>query len=223
MTTTETLTIRKALAEKKLLDNKIKKFSENLELVFIYSSAEPYHNGLPIDEAKLKVESNFQSINDLITRREAINKAILDANAVNKIEVKKFAGFDSLESGETEEISLANAINRKNYYKEILLPIVKKLEEKTIKTHCELDISVSKAREISRNIIENRYQDKTNIPKDLSDLIEVEFKRLEPKIAGLNNSLERVRSWRDAIEDYIANIDVELSGATERFTVVIEY
>lgn len=223
MTTSETLTIRKALAEKKLLDSKIKKLSENLELAFIYSSTEPYHNGLSINDAKNKIEREFQSINDLIKRREAINKAILDANAVNKITVKKFTGFDSLEDNKTEEISLANAINRKNYYKEILLQITKNLEEKTIKVYCDLDNSTKKAREIARVIIENRYQDKTNMPKDLSELIESEFKRLEPKITGLNKSIERVQMWRDVIEDYIANIDVELSGATERFTVVIEY
>ena len=48
--TKETMTIRQALAERKLLDAKIEKAIRTFDPVKVYATLDKYINGVPIDE-----------------------------------------------------------------------------------------------------------------------------------------------------------------------------
>ena len=222
--TTETMTLRQALAEKKLLDNKIKKLSETLIPVEVYYTSEPYIKGLTPEQTEENIVASFQSLNDMIRRREAINLAILNQNATAVIEVPKFVTFEKVadKEAETEFISLAAAINRKNYYK-TLLDICKKIQKTASVRFSDFDAAYKKAKAFSQQVIDDRYKDKANAPKDINALIDVEFERNKPVMINPLDAANSSVKWIDAIETYLSNIDTKLSSATEVYSITINY
>lgn len=225
--TKETMTIRQALAERKLLDAKIEKAIRTFDPVKVYATLDKYINGIPIDEYEKSLPEKAQSINALIKRREAINKAIFDSNAVAKITVAKFIEFESLNpevktKTNTEEISIAIAINRKSYYKQMLTWL------KALKQRIDMNVNsftqaTKQNREISQNILEQRFKDKQNVPKDWDALLNNQIKLNEPVLSDPLNMKENADKYIEAIEDYISTIDVKLSSATEVNKITINY
>lgn len=225
--TKETMTIRQALAERKLLDAKIEKAIRTFDPVKVYATLDKYINGIPIDEYEKSLPEKAQSINALIKRREAINKAIFDSNAVAKITVAKFIEFESLNpevktKANTEEISIAIAINRKSYYKQMFtwLKALKQRIDLSVNTFTQ---ATKQNREISQNILEQRFKDKQNVPKDWDTLLNNQIKLNEPVLSDPLNMKENVDKYIEAIEDYISTIDVKLSSATEVNKITINY
>ena len=128
----ETITLREGLRLLNTLDRKIKTSSDNT-LIAVYSKDTFILDGLTIDEWEEQTKNKWRSLNNKIKHRNALKNAILRANLENTIRVPKFVSLDSvIKSDETEEISFAEAIARKAYYKEILQKIVNK-----IKSHIE--------------------------------------------------------------------------------------
>lgn len=128
----ETITLREGLRLLNTLDRKIKASSEDT-LIAVYSKDTFILNGLTINQWEEQAKDKWRSLNNKIRRRNALKNAILQANLVNTIRVPKFVSLDSAtKSEETEEISFAEAIARKAYYKETLQKIVN-----TIKRHIE--------------------------------------------------------------------------------------
>lgn len=128
----ETMILREGLRLLNTLDRKIKASSEDA-FIAVYSKDTFILDGLTIDEWEEQAKDKWRSLNNKIKRRNALKNAILRANLVNTIRVPKFVSLDSVtKSDETEEISFAEAIARKAYYKEIIQKIVNK-----IKSHIE--------------------------------------------------------------------------------------
>ena len=128
----ETITLREGLRLLNTLDRKIKSRSEDT-LIAVYSRNTFILDGLTINNWEEQARDKWRSLNIKIKKRNALKNAILRANLVNTIRVPKFASLDSVNrNSETEEISFAEAIARKAYYKETLQKIVNK-----IKSHIE--------------------------------------------------------------------------------------
>ena len=128
----ETITLREGLRLLNTLDRKIKSRSEDT-LIAVYSRNTFILDGLTINNWEEQARDKWRSLNIKIKKRNALKNAILKANLVNTIRVPKFVSLDSVtKSDETEEISFAEAIARKAYYKETLQKIVNK-----IKSHVE--------------------------------------------------------------------------------------
>jgi hypothetical protein len=80
---TESISITRALAELKLLDNRIeKKINEN-DFVFFVSKKKT----LNIDQTNRLTNSNYQSIIDLITRRSKLKNAIILSNSKTMVKL----------------------------------------------------------------------------------------------------------------------------------------
>lgn len=226
--TTEFMTIRQALAEKHLLDNKIKKLFSSIRPVATYFKSEPYVEGLSPAEYEEQIKSKFQSLNAMIRRREAINLAILKQNTIATIEVPVFVSFDKFEDSsngivvEKEYISLAAAINRKNYYK-IILENLKSLQMKASREFKEFENRCTKARDFSNQTVNERYKDRSNAPKDMAALVQEEYERNKPVIIDPMSATVSIDKWIDNIETYLANIDTKLSSATESNSVEVVY
>lgn len=128
----ETMNLREGLRLLNTLNRKIKESSDNT-FIAVYSKDTFILDGFTIDEWEEQVKDKWRSLNIKIKKRNALKNAILRANLVNTIRVPKFASLDSVnKSEETEEISFAEAIARKAYYKDTLQKIVNK-----IKSHIE--------------------------------------------------------------------------------------
>ena len=85
--TNETMTIHKALAELKLLDKRISNVIAKAQYCAYAKNSALKINGETIDDFKNSTEEEYQSINDLIRRRDAIKKAVSKSNASTTVTI----------------------------------------------------------------------------------------------------------------------------------------
>jgi hypothetical protein len=82
--TTETMTVHQALCELKTLDARIvKAMSESF--VFANKHSNTKVSGQDISDFCEQIKSNYQSVTDLIARRDAIKRAVVNSNAVTTV------------------------------------------------------------------------------------------------------------------------------------------
>ena len=74
--TTETMTIHRALAELKVLENRINKTISDAKFCAAVKQSMKKVNGVSLEDFKVGSQSSLDTIRDLIARQEAIKKAI---------------------------------------------------------------------------------------------------------------------------------------------------
>ena len=79
------LSITRALVELKTLDSRINKIIDNTTFITYKTKNKNYNQ--TEDEFKKTVVAEYQSLNDLITRREKIKNAIVLSNATTEVEI----------------------------------------------------------------------------------------------------------------------------------------
>ena len=101
--TKEKMTIHKALAELKTMDDRINKaIRETTYVLAVKHSAEKI-NGMTVANFKDKMKSGYQKVMDLIARRDAMKRAVVLSNATTKVQVGD------------KEMTVAEAIEMKNH------------------------------------------------------------------------------------------------------------
>lgn len=101
--TTEKMTIHKALAELKTLDNRIDKAITTLDPVAANKRSNKVYKGVSVTDWCEQAKSDYQKATDLICRRNAIKKAVVLSNATTKVAIGG------------QEYSVAEAIEMKNH------------------------------------------------------------------------------------------------------------
>lgn len=127
MATKEQMTVHKALAELKIIDSRIENAISGGTYVVANKHSNTKIHGVTIDEFKTQMKSDFQKVIDLITRRNAIKKAVVASNAVTKVKV-----------GDTE-YTVTTAIEMKNHGMEFKNTFKKRLESQYAVAKNELD------------------------------------------------------------------------------------
>lgn len=122
--TTEKMTVHKALAELKIIDDRISCAIDD----GVFCVANKHSNskicGVSIDEYKKAMQGSFDKATDLIKRRNAIKRAVVLSNANTKVNI------------ENGEYTIAEAIEMKNHgieFDELLLNEMKKQYAKSKK------------------------------------------------------------------------------------------
>lgn len=85
--TKETLTIHKALAEKKLLEGRISLAIQEGVFCIANKHSNEKINGIPLADFEKTIQGSYDKVTDLIKRQEAIEKAITLSNAVTKVSI----------------------------------------------------------------------------------------------------------------------------------------
>ena len=85
--TKEQMTIHKALAELKTMDDRIETAMSQTTFVLAAKNSAEKINGVSIKDFKDKMTSNYQKVNDLIKRRDAMKRAVVLSNATTKVTV----------------------------------------------------------------------------------------------------------------------------------------
>ena len=186
----ETMNLREGLRLLNNLDRKIKSRSEDT-LIAVYSKDTFILNGITINDWEEQARDKWRSLNIKIKKRNALKNAILRANLVNTIRVPKFVSLDSVvKSEETEEISFAEAIARKAYYKEILQKIVNK-----IKSHIE-----------DNNHIYEQFKEKTDVvyndPCYLGKSITVASENIASYLKKIDRELDKAAGKTEITFEY---------------------
>ena len=227
-----TMTIRRANHERKNLDAKINSLSRLIEngdnaLLGYYQRFNPFIGTKTNEEFEKLVKENWQSLNDLIARREKLNRAVMIANATTMVEVPVFVALDqnlALEKDvKTEQISIAAAIARKQYYQSVLKSLMS-----SIKRHVT-------------NIATRFASDTKKLNKEMMDQLNKQFgpestQNAEARVKYQQSIKEnyevilldplkmedRVKAIYDYIDKYVIEIDSLISHATETTEVEVE-
>jgi len=113
--TTEKMTVHKALAELKVIGDRI----SSAISTGVYCRANKHSNekvsGVSVEDFKKQIQGSWDKANDLIKRRNAIKKAVVFSNAITKVKVGEI------------ELTVAEAIEMKNsgmQFKRVLLSVL---------------------------------------------------------------------------------------------------
>jgi hypothetical protein len=111
----ETMNVHQALAELKMMDKRITAATREPEWVITNKHSNTKINGVEVKEFVDDIRVKYQKVLDLIRRRDAIKRAVVNSNAVTKVTV---AGV---------EYTVAEAIDKKNNGIDLLKHFARKL------------------------------------------------------------------------------------------------
>lgn len=125
--TNEKMTVHKALAELKTMDDRISKaIRENTYVIAVKHSAEKI-NGMTVANFKEKMRSGYQKATDLIARRDAMKRAVVLSNATTKVKVGD------------NEYTVAEAIEMKNHGMEFRSALLRQMNSAYVTAQNELN------------------------------------------------------------------------------------
>lgn len=220
--TKETMTIRKALTQKKLLDSQIQELSGS-RFVAVATSKSTVIDGLKQKAWEKDAVERFQSFNDKLRRREAIANAIMQANAIHTVTVKRFVGLNK-QTDELESISFASAIARKKYLENLLHTVVYQMQNSVVKNSKEYQDA---ERKVDEKVTGRLYQEFSNVTQASGKVRQERESELREQYAVTlldpNKFAENLLGFKEYIESYLADIDAILGHATEVTEIEVEY
>lgn len=215
--THETMTVHKALAELKIIDDRIDSAISNVLFITAVKNGTKKINGVDVESYKETVRSSYQKANDLINRRNAIKRAVVMSNAVTKVTV---AGV---------EYTVAEAIDMKNNgmngMKCMLNTLIRQYRDATYKFNCNSGESLEeKANQYVMNILgsQGSSTDKTDA-KQVQALHDSYVANNEFVMVDPIDIEKKIEDMRNKIVEFETEFDAALSVSNAVTTIDIEY
>jgi len=212
--TTEKMTIHKALCELKTLESRISKRISEGVFVFANKHSNAKVKGMAIPAFCDEIKSDYQSITDLISRREALKRAVVLSNATTKVAV---AG---------KEYTVAEAIEMKNHGIVMLQELLKKLERDNRMSRRQADEENGdrlehRADEYVKSLYGNTDMKNASdeIKKVRADFVAAQTMEIVDPI-GVKSEMERLEA---EINSFMVDIDSALSVSNALTEITIEY
>lgn len=210
----ETMTVHKALCELKTLDARINKAITGNVYVFANKHANTKVSGKNIGEYSAEIKSAYQSVTDLIARRDAIKRAVVLSNATTKVTVGG------------SEYTIAEAIDLKNHGVPMQQHLLQKLESDSRRARREADENngdrlEARADEYIRSLYANADMKNLSdeIKKMRADFITAQTTELVDPI-GIDAEMKRLS---DSINAFMVEIDSALSVSNALTQITVEY
>lgn len=212
--TTETMTVHKALAELKVIGDRINSTISTGVYVKANKHSNEKINGVSVDEFKNQIKSSFDKANDLIKRRNAIKRAVVLSNATTKVNVgnEEYTVAEAIEmknTGMSYKIELMNTLNRQ--YAQAI-QITERENGETLQQKAEnyvLGLYGSKEGKTAVDEIESvKKQFVLNNTFELIDPIRIK---------------EKIEAFEKEIADFTSDIDAALSVSNATTSITIEY
>ena len=223
------MNLRNALKERKMLDARISQKVDNFKPFMFYKKSDAYISGTmtPEDGEKIITET-WQSINDMIERREKINTAINKANASVMVKVDKYVNFNTCDTEpvEQEEISIACAINRKKYYENNLKRIFDSIAFQHSALAREVDAARGAAFKELNSVLQQRFsasKESVNITDEqYQKIVDKEKDNFEIVLVDPLKFIDKYSKIAERVQSYLNTIDNVLSHITETTIIEIE-
>lgn len=212
-----TMTVHQALAELKVIDDRIMKAVSSGVYVVSNKHSNDKINGVTVSKYKENMKAAYQKASDLIVRRNAIKRAVVLSNATTKVTVGG------------EEFTVAEAIEMKNHgmeFKRIFMETMniqfsrakneiyknsgEMLEEKAEKYILAFIQAQPKDSKMTANDDTVKALRKDYIERNTYDLI-------DPL-----NIEERIATMQDEIDKFNVEIDAALSVSNATTTITFE-
>jgi len=212
--TKETMNVHQALAELKMLDKRIQSAIREPEWVVTNKHSNTKINGVDVKDLVEDIKSKYQKVLDLIRRRDAIKRAVVNSNAVTKIMV---AGV---------EYTVAEAIDRKNNGVEYQKNLVLRLNHDYVMAKTAADRA-------NGSELERRADDHVRIMVGNSDMkgATAEAVRLRDEFIKAQTTdiidpigvLAEIEKINDDVNSFLMNVDAALSVSNAVTAIVVEY
>ena len=215
--THETMTVHKALAELKIIDDRIDRAINNVLFVTAVKNGTKKIDGVDINSYNESVRSSYQKANDLINRRNALKRAVVMSNAVTKVMV---AGA---------EYTVAEAIDMKNHgldgMKMMLNTMARQYRDATYNFNRNTGESLEeKANQYVMNILGSQggSADKTDA-KQVQALHDAFIANNEFIMIDPLNVEKCIEDVQNKIAEFETEVDAALSVSNAVTTIDIEY
>lgn len=210
----ETMTIHKALCELKTLDDRIHKELDNGRFAFANKAANKVVWGVDINGFIEQQKSKYQSVTDLINRKNAIKRAVINSNATTTVTI------------DGTEYFVAEAIYMKDSGMELLQAVLNKLEIDVSRS--ERDISSNNGEALEQRADQHIATLYSNYDKkDMSEAMKQsreEFIRSQTYVlVDAVGAEKKIEELRDKINKFMVEIDSALSVSNALNTIEIEY
>lgn len=214
MSSTETMSIHKALCELKVIGDRIEKTMGKVPFVLANEHANRKIQGIPIEEFIAQIKSAHQSTVDLIARREAIKCAVVKSNAVTKVTV---AG---------KEYTVAEAIEMKNHGMDFIRMLKTKLSS-------ELDRAKRLAEMANGQNLENRADgyiknlygttDMKNLTEEANAARKTFIEQHTTELVDPLKAADMVTALENQFYDFMSEVDAALSVSNSLTEITITY
>lgn len=193
------ISITRGLAEIKTLDARINKGIQEGSYIGLVSGKKVLTGYKTNDEFESKAKSTYQSTQDLIKRRNAIKAAIVQSNAIVKVDI---AGV---------ELTVAEAIERKTSigYEQSLVQKMKTEYVNAIRKFEQEDIKV---KERLDELLKTTFGKDVKTDANQYDATAKPFlEQNEPKLIDPLNLKNEIEKFEQNISDFLLNADFVLS------------
>lgn len=198
--TKQKMTIHRALSELKLIDSKIEKQINEIVPSGIYQKGKLINNYVKEDDFSTSAKSKFDSVNDLIARKNAIKSAIVEANGVTKVKVSE------------KEMTIADAINFKAVVK-FKKKLIETLKAKQQQAVAQLNQQNAVVEQNVQRILEATFG-KENVKAGKDDVESVRKPYMDANEFHLFDPLkvaEKVEAMEKEVGDFEMEVDAVLS------------
>ena len=230
---TEKMTISQMIAETKRLDVVMREERDKIDFVKFYRKDKPFINGRTVKEHTDKMQADLQSYIDNQKRLFAIKSALSKANRETTLTVPAqplLANFisASYDENQTEEITIAEAINRKIFFKNILVEEARSLmrrfsQDLAYKNRLDEEVEFYISETLNKKFPQDARQawnmEKYNEEKK-KEAENTQVIRIDP--ANLVDT-DAIAKYSNAIAKYLSDIDTLLSQVNASTVVEIEY
>ena len=212
--TTEKMNVHQALVELKTLDKRISNALISSTWVVTNKHSNRKIDGVSVEEFEAKLKSEYQKVRDLMDRRDAIKRAVVNSNAVTKVEI----------AGKT--YTVAEAIDMKNHGIEHLRSLLNVLTRdytraKTLLERANGDELERRADEHVKNMFgtSDMKGATAEVKKAREEFIEAQTMELVDPI-GIYKQITEID---EKINLFTTNVDSALSVSNALTIIEIEY
>lgn len=206
MEATDGITITRALAELKLLDKRITKGIKDMKCAYLHTKFSKKNS----DSFKTTALAEWQSINDLIARREKMKTAIMNSNNITSVKIG------------SKTYTVAEAIETKKSigYRKILLEHLKRESVELEESKVQMDNSIQQRID---SLLEKEMgkDNKKTDPDAIEQLTKAIKTSNSYEVIDPIKMDERIKELTKEIDDFELNVDFVLSESNSRTKIVV--
>jgi len=211
--TTEKLTIHRALSELKIIDSRINKAIGEGVFVTANKHSNAKINGMTIGELQSFMKSSLESITSIITRKNAIKRAVDLSNATTKVTINGV------------EMTVVEAINLKNHGLESKLALVNAMKKQYTLAINKATSDNNTLNERAESYVIGMYGGK-DTKTDPSTITKAKQEFIEMNTIDIVDGvdiLKTIKALEEEIFNFTAEVDATLSESNAITQITIEY
>lgn len=210
MTTKETMSITKALAELKLLDSRVAKTTGQGAFVTYSTGSQAPKVGKSVEEFTKNAQADLESVRTLIKRRGAIKAAVVVSNATTKVDV---AG---------RSFTVAEAIEYKNAVKHELA-LIQKIRSDLATAQSFVDRENLQVQTRLDQHVNNLFGKEGSKDPNYEVVAQAFRSQNEAKLVDPLGAADLIRKMETEVEDFLLNVDYVLSESNTLTKIDVVY